>query len=260
MAVIRGKGIADSLRGTEDNDKLFGLGGHDTLIGLAGDDFLVGGAGGDVMRGGKGRDTYRVDNKNDVVDEGTGALGGVDKVLSSVSFTLGNAVENLTLTGGGSINAIGNDIDNILNGNRGDNRILGKDGNDVLKGGGGEDLLVGGKGADSLRGGGGDDIFRFKDEDGFFNNVASFDWDDIVYGYVDGEDVFDVSRARGSAVDLTFYSSAGVSPNGLVGTEVAYGDVGGGASGLFFVVGYGIGQHSNSDFTGVVTIDQTFIV
>ena len=49
------------------------------------------------MRGGAGNDTYVVDNAGDIVIEAAG--GGTDLVQSSVTFTLGANVENLTLTG-----------------------------------------------------------------------------------------------------------------------------------------------------------------
>jgi Ca2+-binding RTX toxin-like protein len=260
MAVIKGKGSADLLRGTGSTDRIFGLGGNDTLYGFGGADFLNGGFRGDVLRGGKGNDSYRVDNKNDVAIEASGALGGIDTVLSSVTWTLGAAFENLTLVGGENLTGTGNAADNIIKGNGGGNVLLGNKGNDALKGGGSGDTLDGGAGADSFRGGTGQDIFSFKNEDGFFNNAGFNDWDDIVYDYFDGEDFFDVTRANGTTVDLIFYSSAGVSPNGLVGTEVAYGGKGGNYTGSFFVVGYTSDQHSDFDFLGVVTIDQITVI
>ncbi|MDB9443137.1 hypothetical protein PN497_17465, partial [Sphaerospermopsis kisseleviana CS-549] len=69
------------------------------------------------------------------------ALGGVDTVFSSVNFTLGFGLENLTLTGTGNINGTGNSNNNV---------IIGNSGNNILTGGLGADTLTGGLGADKF--------------------------------------------------------------------------------------------------------------
>lgn len=149
-----------------ENDLLEGGAGNDTLYGDLGADTLVGGAGDDLLYGGGGNDTYDVDGSLDVVSEWADA--GIDTVQSSVSFTLGNNIENLTLTGTIAINATGNTISNILIGNSGTNTISGEEGNDTitgnagndtLKGGDGNDSLTGGLGVDSLLGGIGNDLY-----------------------------------------------------------------------------------------------------
>ncbi len=60
---------------------------------------------------------YIVNHAGDVVVEANGQ--GTDTVLSSVTYTLPNNVENLTLTGTGNINGTGNELANVLIGNSG---------------------------------------------------------------------------------------------------------------------------------------------
>ncbi|MDO4907501.1 calcium-binding protein [Neisseria sp.] len=87
------------------------------------------------------------------------AGGGTDTAYSSVSYTLPDHVENLTLVGHDAINATGNTQDNILTGNNNRNRLLGSAGNDTLYGHGGNDILDGSSGADAMHGGNGHDIY-----------------------------------------------------------------------------------------------------
>lgn len=117
------------LYGNVTNDTLFGLGGDDTLSGGAGNDTLDGGTGADGMTGGTGNDFYVVDSSGDVVTEHTGQ--GTDTVQSSLTYTLGANLENLTLTGGLAINGSGNSLNNILIGNAGANVLTGGAGNDT---------------------------------------------------------------------------------------------------------------------------------
>ncbi|NWG32640.1 MAG: putative Ig domain-containing protein, partial [Rhodocyclaceae bacterium] len=145
--VLTGTVAKDTLQGNAGNDKLYGLGGDDTLYGNTGNDLLDGGSGRDKMFGGADNDTYVVDNSGDVVTEY--ANEGLDTVLSSISYTLGTNVENLTLTGTATINATGNALNNVLIGNSANNRLTGNAGNDTLDGGAGNDALAGGTGNDT---------------------------------------------------------------------------------------------------------------
>ncbi len=122
-------------------NQLTGNSGANVLRGLDGNDVINGGLGADSLYGGAGDDTFWVDNAGDKVFDYTGQ--GTDTVMASVSYGLsGTAIENLTLTGTGDINAQGNGLDNLLTGNSGNN---------VLSGGGGTDTLIGGKGNDTYR-------------------------------------------------------------------------------------------------------------
>lgn len=124
----------------------YGNAAANTLTGNAGANVLDGGTGADMMRGLAGNDTYYVDNTADLVIEVSG--GGKDMVISSASFTLGEQVEALTLTGT-AVSGTGNDLANAITGNAADNTLRGLAGNDILDGGEGRDTLVGGAGDDT---------------------------------------------------------------------------------------------------------------
>ncbi|MBB5765749.1 Ca2+-binding RTX toxin-like protein [Methylorubrum rhodesianum] len=111
-----------------------------TLTGGAGNDTLDGGSGADILVGNRGDDTYLVDNAADRVVEESG--GGIDTILSRVSYTLSDNVENLTLATTSSLNATGNGLDNTLVGNAGLNVLDGGAGHDVLTGLGNNDTFV----------------------------------------------------------------------------------------------------------------------
>jgi VCBS repeat-containing protein len=145
-SVINGTCCCDWLFGTEGDDRINGYCGNDVLIGLGGNDTLDGGTGGDWMVGGKGNDVYIVDSCCDSVTEYCNE--GTDTVQSSISYTLGCNVENLTLTGNCGISGTGNCGDNVLTGNGAANTLSGGGGNDTLDGGGGADRLYGGSGND----------------------------------------------------------------------------------------------------------------
>ncbi|MEX5575052.1 calcium-binding protein [Pseudomonas lijiangensis] len=118
-----------------------------TLTSGAGNDRLDGKAGADRLIGGAGNDTYVVDNTSDTITEN--ANEGTDTVESSVTWTLGNNLENLTLTGTSALNGTGNALDNILTGNSAVNTLTGGAGNDRLDGKAGADRLIGGTGNDT---------------------------------------------------------------------------------------------------------------
>jgi hypothetical protein len=179
----------DSVTGGAGNDQIYTGPGNDTLNGGAGDDILDGGDGDDVLNGGtgsdlmiggKGNDTYIVDNVGDRINETSTLATEIDAVQSSITYSLGSNLENLTLTGsaitngtGNTLNNVlsGNSANNILNGDAGDDILNGFAGNDVLISGAGNDILNGGSGNDSLTGGAGADRFLY-DTNAIFSTAA----------------------------------------------------------------------------------------
>lgn len=111
------------------NNVILGNAANNVLTGLGGNDRLDGGGGTDIMIGGPGNDTYVVDDSTDIVTENAGE--GTDTVESSITYTLGSAVENLTLTGNAAIDGTGNALDNVFHGNLANNTFTGGDGSDT---------------------------------------------------------------------------------------------------------------------------------
>ncbi|MEA5579085.1 beta strand repeat-containing protein [Anabaena sp. UHCC 0451] len=161
---------------------------NNTITGNSGNNVINGGTGTDTMIGSLGNDTYTVDNINDVVTENANA--GTDRVQSSVTWALGNNLENLTLTGSANINGTGNNLNNTIIGN------------------GGSNILIGGLGSDILTGGVGNDFFRF-------NN--SSEGIDTIKDFTVGNDVIQISASGfggglvvGTLSSFAFRSGAGI--------------------------------------------------
>jgi Ca2+-binding RTX toxin-like protein len=134
--------------GNELNNSITGNAADNLLTGGLGNDTLNGGAGADTMIGGLGNDSYNVDNTADTITESQNE--GTDSVSSTINYTLGDNLENLTLTGTTAINGTGNELNNSITGNAADNLLTGGLGNDTLNGGAGADTMIGGLGTDRL--------------------------------------------------------------------------------------------------------------
>ena len=217
-AAIGGTGNAavNILVGNANDNALSGQDGNDTITAGDGNDTLDGGTGVDSLTGGLGDDTYVVDDSGDKVIEATG--GGLDTVQSSITYTLGTDVENLTLTGAAAINGTGNTLANVMIGNNGANLLSGSSGNDSLAGGGGADTLDGGTGTDSLSGGTGDDTY-----------VVDTTADVVVEAAGEGADVVQSSVAwtLGNNVEnLTLTGTSGLSGTGNADANTLTGNTG----------------------------------
>ncbi|TFI57118.1 hypothetical protein E2493_16730, partial [Sphingomonas parva] len=135
----------ENLTGSAFNDVLTGNAGANRLGGGAGDDLLDGGTGADALAGGLGDDRYIVDDAGDVVTEAEGE--GTDTVVSAISYTLADNVEDLELTGS-AISGTGNGAANRVTGNAADNILDGRGGADTMLGGLGSDRYVVDNGGD----------------------------------------------------------------------------------------------------------------
>jgi len=207
-------GTAASGIGNELDNTIIGNDTANSLTGLAGNDRLDGGSGADTLTGDIGNDTYVVDNSGDVVIENTNE--GTDTVESSISYTLGANVENLTLTGDEALRGAGNELNNVLCGNAGSN------------------FLDGGAGADTMVGGANDDTYVVDNLGDVVIENANEGWLDTVES--------SISYALGANVEnLTLTGSAAINGTGnelgnyLVGNSA--GNVLTGGAGNDFLVG-----------------------
>jgi Ca2+-binding RTX toxin-like protein len=253
---------SSALNGTGNSldNVITGNSGINQLAGGDGNDTLDGGTNGDKLTGGLGDDTYVVDNASDQVIEN--ASEGIDHVKSSITYTLGSDVENLTLTGSGSINGTGNGLDNVITGNTGANNLQGGLGNDALTGDSGNDTLTGGDGFDTLSGGAGNDLLVW-DADDTIDGGANRDTLSI-----SGPGTVDLDTAKISGIEVVNLGVADDNDNGIVLSLADVLDLAATGSGSFTVNGdtldllvYGdntTATRDNVDLTGGWTAAGTF--
>jgi serralysin len=185
-------------------ENAIGGGGNDTILGNARANVLDGGAGADALAGRGGDDTYIVDNLGDTVTEAAGE--GIDLVKSSVSFTLGDNVDNLTLTGTAA-NGTGNALDNTIVANKVAN---------VIRGGAGSDTV-------SYEASDAGVIVKLDPVISYSGAVANWllDLPDGFGGYAQGDKLYDIENVTGSNFnDLLTGNNANNILSGLGGNDV----------------------------------------
>lgn len=203
LVLARGRGDLNGTGNRSDN-ALYGNEGNNVLNGKGGNNLLVGHEGDDIYI--VARAYSRVTGQGDRVVES--ANEGNDTVRASVSYTLGNHVENLELTGRSLVDGVGNALANHLTGNFKSNYLVGLGGDDVLEGKNGNDTLSGGSGHDQ---------FVFNDSPGIGNS-------DHITDFTTGEDELVLSHAVFSKLfgvsDGKIASENFVAGNGAVAHDI----------------------------------------
>ena len=111
ILMLTGSADINGTGNQEDFNYIKGNSGNNILTGFAVNETLDGGAGHDTLNGSTGNDTYVINDVADVINEPSGS--SIDTVVSSVTYTLGSNLENLTLTGKNTTGT-GNDLANTL--------------------------------------------------------------------------------------------------------------------------------------------------
>ncbi|MDY6802461.1 MAG: calcium-binding protein [Cyanobacteriota bacterium] len=253
-----GSGQRDLIMALDGNDVVSGYGGADEIYAGNGNDVINGGPGIDTMNGEGGDDFYIVDNTNDVVSESLDA--GTDIVRSSVTYTLTNNIEKLTLSENGDINGTGNNSDNQIAGNDGNNQLIGGNGSDTLIGQAGNDTLDGGADDDLLKGGDGNDVLDGSTGADTMNGSVGDDLyivdntNDVIYEPVNsGTDAVNSSASytlSGNIENLTLTENSNINGTGNSSNNRITGNDGNN----LFIGGHGsdtlVGNAGNDTFNG----------
>lgn len=218
---------SDNLQGDGNSldNAITGNSGDNLLKGFSGNDRLAGGAGADDMRGGNGDDLYYVDNVLDEVKELAGQ--GKDKVISTKTYTLGDNVENLTLSLSAAVDGTGNELNNTLIGNTAANTLMGLDGNDKIDGGGGADTMIGGLGNDKYWVGSAADVVTELDGEGTDTVNSSINY--TLGDFVENLSLKGLSTISGTGNDLDNTIKGNLvanTLNGMGGNDVLKGGAG----------------------------------
>jgi hypothetical protein len=121
---INGVGNAgnNEIRGNSGNNRLSGGGGYDKLIG---------GLGNDIYVASKASSFEPSSQITENANEGTDTVEFASTATSD-GYSLGDNLENLTITGTGNHSAYGNDLNNVISGNSGNNYLSGGGGIDTV--------------------------------------------------------------------------------------------------------------------------------
>ena len=155
-------------------------GAADTLVAGDGNDTLTAAVANETMVSGLGSDLFIVNDSSDVVVESVD--GGAHSIQSSVSYTLPDYIDILTLTGSGDLTATGNaDYGNLITANGGRDHIIGTAYSNTIMGGSGRNLIEVGPGLNLVHAGSGgtqyDTTYVYGN-----NSAGGSEVSDVIYG------------------------------------------------------------------------------
>ena len=189
------------IAGTEGDDRIFAAAGDDQVNALGGDDEVHGGAGNDSLDGGPGFDNLFGDAGNDTLTLATGDRGGVASGGDGDDVLFGS-------------NSSFSNFDNSLQGDLGYDELHAGTVGSTMNGGGGADRLFSGAADDQMDAGRDEFGFDLDDAQDQFVYAGPGPWStegstfgDIVSGFEDGSDVFDLSGSGLPFSDLTIVNA-----------------------------------------------------
>ena len=196
--VIAGTNGDDVIFGTENDDRIFAAGGNDQVFALGGNDEVHGGTGNDVLDGGPGGfDNLFGEDGDDTLtlassDGGGNAEGGAgNDVLFGSDASFSN-FDNSLRGGDGNDDLHAGAVGSTLNGDGGSDRLFSSARDDQLEGG--RDQF--GFDLDNAQ-----DLFVYTGSDRWSEEGSFFG--DIVTGFQDGSDLFDMRGSGLTFTDLT---------------------------------------------------------
>jgi len=209
---LRGGSGDDDLSGGEGNDRLYGDSGGDLLAGGEGDDYIEGGSGEDLLYFPEavdpGAQGVTVEITKGGKGDATDALGGKDKLYSSIDGALGTQYDDTLIGDDSGTEFHGGAGDDFIDGRGGDDLLYGDEGDDTIRGDRGDDYVEGGAGDDDIDAGRDNDTVIWTEGDGNDSIDMDYGWDTLRVITDDSGDTVSLTSPDRNEVEIAGTDSA----------------------------------------------------